>query len=141
MAKMNALKKNKAVKKYADDFKADPASAEAKMSADGYSDEEIFQITEALTAEQSDEELNTKKPEKKSKAAVSESKNGIFEKWAVEVKIEKDEDGDPKLDKYGRTIPYFDKIKQLRTVKITQEQADILNSQSRNTNLRYYPAK
>lgn len=143
MAKMNALKKKAAVKKYSDAFKANQEEAHQQMITDGLSEEQAFEVSEALMAATETDET-PKEESKKGKSTPAKNKEGkniAYEKWAVEVGVERDADNDVVYDKHQRTIPKFTKEKLLRTVKISEAQAEILNSQSVNSKLRYYPAK
>jgi len=137
---MNVNRKNAAVKKYADTYKLDQDKAISEMTEKGYTQEEIFEITEAIAKGE------TKTPEEpKAKAAKKEvakgGANSIFEKWKVSVNYERDEEGEPIKDKKGRPIPVFEKEKHLRDVTISDVQAETLNLQSVNSLLKYYPKK
>ena len=118
---MNVLKKKAAVKKYGEAIKADFPAAEAQMKTDGYSDDEIAEVIEAVNNPEPDADAE-KPAEKPKKGKVSGT--GIYEKTQVRFI-----DGEMK------------KGDVLRKVKITAEQAGILNSQSHNTKVHYFESK
>lgn len=134
---MNVNRKNAAVKKYADTYKSDPDKAIAEMTEKGFSEEEIFEVTEAI----SKGEVKDEKPKAAKKEVAKGGKNNIYEKWKVEVSYERDKNGKELKDEDGRNIPIFEKVKHLRDVTISEVQSEVLNSQSVNSNLRYYLKK
>jgi hypothetical protein len=127
MAKMNALKKKAAVKKYSEAVTADITAAEAQMKADGYTDEEIAEVIEAITnpvVEETTDEAPAKPAKEKPAKKAEEKPNANLKFEKTEVRYDKD-----------------GKVKKgdvLRIVKISQEKADILNSQMHNTKLGYF---
>jgi len=90
----------------------------------GYTDEEAVEIAETLTAN-----------------PPSKSSNTLFEEWKVKPVYEdiKDAMG----NNLGRKLKEFEKDAQkaIRTTSISQERADLLNTQSENTLTRLFPAK
>lgn len=126
MAKMNVMRKKSAVKKYSEAVTADITSAEAQMKADGYTDEEIAEVIEAISNPVADDGGEAPaKPAKEKPAKKAEEKpnaNLKFEKTEVRY----DQDGNVK------------KGDVLRVVKISQEKADLLNSQMHNTKIGYF---
>jgi len=133
---MHHAKKKSAINKYSEAIKADQSAAETQMREDGLSDDDIFIITEAVNGGEQPAETKTEKATNKPSEKVG--LNPIYEKWKIGIRYELDEDREPVTDKKGRTIPIFEKEKLIRTCKISDEQAEILNSQSRNTKERYY---
>lgn len=127
MAKMNVMRKKSAVKKYSEAVTADIAAAEAQMKSDGYSDEEIAEVIEAITnpvAEETTEEAPAKPAKEKPAKKAEEKPNANLKFEKTEVRYDKD-----------------GKVKKgdvLRVVKISQEKADLLNSQMHNTKIGYF---
>lgn len=127
MAKMNVMRKKSAVKKYSEAVTADITSAEAQMKADGYTDEEIAEVIEAITnpvEESQDGGEAPAKPKKPKKEETEEKPNANLKFEKTEVRY--DQDGNVK------------KGDVLRIVKISQEKADLLNSQMHNTKIGYF---
>lgn len=136
MAKLNALKKKAAVAKYSEAYKTNPDAVIAALQAAEFSAEHITEIIDAIESEEPE-----KAPKEKPKAEKSEKVglNPVFEKYTVRVGYQTDSDTNQLIkDKFGRNIPIFTKVEYLRDCKISTEQADLLNSQSQNTLIRYY---
>lgn len=136
MSKINALKKKAAIKKYGEGLKSDYDATVALMTEDGYSEEEIFQINEALSEEEPAKDEKPVKDEKPGKTVVS--KNPVFEKWRVKVEYVLDKKDKPVIDEDGNPVVEITKFEYLRDAKISDKQAELLNSQSANTKIKYY---
>lgn len=138
MAKLNALKKKAAVTKYSEAYKTNPDAAIAEMQAAEFSEEHITEIIDAIEGAEPVKAPKAEKPKAPEKTGL----NPVFEKHTVRVSYQTDPDTNQLVkDKFGRNIPIFTKVEYLRDCKISIEQADLLNSQSQNTLIRYYEKK
>lgn len=138
MAKLNALKKKAAVAKYSEAYKTNPDAAIAEMQAAEFSEEHITEIIDAIEGAEPVKAPKAEKPKAPEKTGL----NPVFEKHTVRVSYQTDPDTNQLVkDKFGRNIPIFTKVEYLRDCKISIEQADLLNSQSQNTMIRYYEKK
>lgn len=97
--------------------------------AKGYSEDEADEIIEAMRPPSSG---NSKK---------GNSSNTLFEEWKVKPVYEDIKDG--MGNNIGRKLKEFEKDAQkaIRTTSISQERADLLNTQSENTLTRLFPVK
>ena len=137
MAKLNALKKKAAVAKYSEAYKTNPDAAIAALQAAEFSAEHITEIIDAIESDEPAKPAKAEKP--KAEKAEKVGLNPVFEKYTVRVGYQTDPDTNQLVkDKFGRNIPIFTKVEYLRDCKISTEQADLLNSQSQNTLIRYY---
>lgn len=76
----------------------------------------------------------------KAQAEKQESVNILFEEWKVKPIYEKQRGDDGTMQNVCVDFEK-DALKPIRKTSISQERADLLNSQSENTLLRLYPAK
>lgn len=118
MGKLNHQVKKSLVKKYADMLDAGQIipddlfvaiRAEEKIADDDQANEVLVELRDEETA----------------KVKVEPYQNQIFEEWKVDAR---------KVDGEWQ----FEQLKKIRNVKISQDMADRMNEQSRNSRLRYY---
>ena len=137
MAKLNHNKLKKYVAEYSELYLTSVEEAQAKMAEDGLTEEQIFEVSEAI--ENPKEETETK--EVKSKVS-SEPTEPRYEEWTTEkvYQYKTDSRGNQKAVRDEDGVHQFtiEKVKFIKTTRITPEQAEILNAQSENSNKGYY---
>lgn len=119
---MHHLKLKKLVAENAELIAQDEQGAIEKLTAEGLTPEEVAEVIEKS------KESPAEKP--KSKESPAEKNYAIHKCEPIK------KDGKWVLDDEGNYT--FDKKDHVRDVNITDEQAEILNSQSFNSRLRYY---
>lgn len=138
---INHNKLKKLVATYKELYATSVEESEAKMTEDGLTDEEIFAVSEALSNPSEEE---TEKPKEKAKK-VKEDSAPRYEEWTLEVvyRYKKDSRGNTveDRDEYGVHLYDLEKLKLIKTTRITEEQAEILNAQSVNSKKGYYLIK
>lgn len=138
MAKLNHNKLKKYVAEYSELYSTSVEEAQAKMAEDGLTEEQIFEVSEAIENPKEDEAPK----ETKVKTSNTEPKEETFEEFTTETiyKFKEDSRGNRMAVKneWGEHEFEIAKVKFIREVKITQAQANILNEQTINSNKGYY---
>jgi hypothetical protein len=135
MTKINHNKLKTALAKYSEAYKESPEGIEELILADGYSEDEVTQIIEALDP--------TEKAETKVKAKVNATVTStpVYEKWSVKVVYQYKEIRGQRIpieDELGYHLFDLEKRDYIRDCKISEDQAEILNQQSINSKEHYY---
>lgn len=140
---MNTLRKNAAVTKYKGILAANPTmtadelreliAADDKKFPPDEIDEILAAVLESAGDKGSDKTGSEQGEEPKANA------NKTFEEWTVEPQFEKIElEGQKPYNRLKKGEKGFEKVKLIKTVAITPDRAELLNTQSVNSKIRYY---
>ena len=133
MAKLNHNKLKKYVAEYSELYSTSVEEAQTKMAEDGLSEEQIFEVSEAI---------ENPKEEVKTEVKKIEGGETAHEEWITETiyKWEEDSRGERHAvrNKWGEHEFTIEKVKFIREVTITEAQASILNEQTINSKKGYY---
>ena len=134
---MNAQRKKSAVNKYGPQKELSKEELIELLNSDekNYTSEEVVEILEAIAEFEPDQQNN------QGKEKPNTGSNKKFEEWKVIPEYKEITDAMDKV--IGRKLVGFKKDAQapIRTTSITQERADLLNSQSENTLVRLFEAE
>lgn len=136
MAKINHNKLKTALAKYSEAYKENPTDIESLMLADGYSEDEVAQIIEALN-----EEPKAETKVVKTKVNATTTSTPTYEKWSVRVVYQYKEIRGQRVevkDELGYHLYDLEKRDYIRDCRLSEEQAEILNEQSINSKEHYY---
>ena len=144
MAKINHNKLKTALAKYSEAYKENPTDIESLMLADGYSEDEVSQIIEALNEEPKVDPRGGQLAETKvvkTKVNATTTSTPTYEKWSVKVVYQFKQvrnQNVPVLDELGYHLYDLEKRDYIRDCRLSEEQAEILNEQSINSKEHYY---
>jgi len=136
--KINHNKLKTALAKYSEAYKENPTDIEALMLADGYSEDEVAQIIEALNPS---EEPKAETKVVKTKVNATTTSTPTYEKWSVRVVYQYKEIRGQRVevkDELGYHLYDLEKRDYIRDCRLSEEQAEILNEQSINSKEHYY---
>lgn len=138
---MNHQRLKSALSKFTELIKTDNEAAKSQMGEAGYTPEEVEKIIAAANdpgtgtpdPAKADKAPKADKPKKKADEEAGESQkpgHSIYSEWKVSVKRVKNDKGELEWE--------FKQTEHIKDVKISKSQADLLNKQSHNNNVRYY---
>jgi hypothetical protein len=130
---MNNQRKAAALKKYGPEMAGGKTAADLKTALEAddkkYKPEEIDEILEALLAGDTGE---TPPAKGKEKAKAPQGVNADFDEWDVDPKMVQKKIPGPGNRTY-QEFSHYELVRKLRTTRISQDRADILNTQAQNT--------